>query len=90
MDEAHGPPASLHRVGICTSMITVRITAADVNRVKQSPALVATSSSSGSNGAVPNEVIPEEEELDFDKWQVHGVRNCSLSCAQASIEPTLF
>ncbi len=48
--------------------------AAIVSRVKKMPSMTASSSSntsiSSSNGAIPNEVVCEEEELDFDKWRV--------------------
>lgn len=56
-------------------------TAAVVSRAKQLPAKVATSSSSGgsSNGALPNEVVSEEEELDFDKWQVRKLGSASAA-----------
>ena len=41
------------------------------------PSMTASSSSntsiSTSNGAIPNEVVCEEEELDFDKWRVHNI-----------------
>ena len=46
--------------------------AAVVSRVKSLPTMTASSSSntSSTNGAIPNEVVCEEEELDFDRWRV--------------------
>jgi hypothetical protein len=35
------------------------------------------SGGSSSNGASPNEVVSEEDELDFDRWQVRLSRGLS-------------
>jgi len=68
--------------------LVLYIAAAVVSRVKKLPSMTASSSSntSSSNGAIPNEVVCEEEELDFDKWRVrHSCLDEHYRCSMLSL-----